>query len=223
MRSLAFLAAAALTVLVSTASAEDLGKGLSPPARRGLQPPPEAVMCGPNSLYMLLKVYDRPVSSSAFFRDMKPGAAGMSLTQLRDASVRLGLPAEVRRCTYEQLVGECRLPLIALLHPWLEMAGQNEGHYVLVVDANSEGVTIIDGTSGGRDHFLPEAFCREWKGYVVMPSRGQWDWRALLALSVAGWVLFGGWILRAHGRGTRSRQPFDRSRGPDECKHDAIG
>jgi len=77
--------------------------------------PTDALRCGPNALYMFLRAHDRPVLADSFFREVEPGDQGLSLAQLRDASTRYGVPAEIRRCTYQELVGGCTFPLVALL------------------------------------------------------------------------------------------------------------
>jgi ABC-type bacteriocin/lantibiotic exporter with double-glycine peptidase domain len=150
---------------------------------------------------MFLRAHDRAVSASAFFRELDPGDQGLSLTDLRDASTRYGLPAEVRRCTYQELVQECRLPLIALLHPGVETGNRSAGHYVLVVGADSDGVTLVDGTSGEQDRYPRDSFCRIWQGYAVVRAVSQANWRPLLAVSAAAWAGVGLLILGARRRG----------------------
>ncbi|HEY7424959.1 MAG TPA: cysteine peptidase family C39 domain-containing protein [Gemmataceae bacterium] len=126
------------------------------------------------------------------------------LSDLRDASTRYGLPVEVRRCIYEQLAGGCPLPLIALLHMKLETADRLAGHYVLVIGADLDGVTVVDGTSGKQKRYRRDAFCRSWEGYVVMPTEGQSDWLLLLAISTTVWMLAGWLMLRANRSGIRT-------------------
>lgn len=197
MRCVYLLAIAALNSWVGT-----LGAGVPSsipsayPARDGFKAvrwPSQAVFCGPNAMYMFLNAYDRPVSAKAFFREVDVGDRGMSLNDLRSASARYGLPAEVRRCTYEQLVSGCRLPLIALLHPGTNASDHNDGHYVLVVDADSAWVTVVDGTSGRQDQYPRDGFCRIWKGYVVVAAGKQPDW-PMMAIGVTSLLLVA-WLL----------------------------
>jgi len=150
---------------------------------------------------MFLRAHDRPVLADSFFREVEPGDQGLSLAQLRDASTRYGVPAEIRRCTYQELVGGCTFPLVALLQPESGNDPQHAGHYVLVLDANSEGVSLVDGTSGELHHHGRDWFCRKWKGYVVAPAEGRLSWLLLLAEIVAAWVLVGWLILRSNRSG----------------------
>lgn len=192
-----FLTIAVLTSLVDTAFARNTSSNQSTSTaeeRSGtVQWPPQAVLCGPNALYMLLKAHDQSVSADVFFREVAPGDQGLSLAELRNACSRYGLPAEVRHCTYEQLVCACPLPLVALLHRPCETAGRSAGHYVLVVDASPVGVTLIDGTRGEQERYSREVFCRNWKGYVVVPVSGQQDW-LMLTITIAAWLLIGSFI-----------------------------
>ncbi|HTU94143.1 MAG TPA: cysteine peptidase family C39 domain-containing protein [Gemmataceae bacterium] len=201
-----FLAILALTLWMGVLAAGDLDSVQSAYAERGcskaIRWPSQAVMCGPNVLYMFLNAHDRPVAADVFFREVVPGDQGLSLAELRDASTRYGLPAEIRRCTYEQLIGGCLLPLIALLRPDPETAGRGTGHYVLVVDADSEGVTVVDGTSGEPKRFSRDVVCRNWEGYVIVPAGTQVDWQPLLAISVLAWLLIGWFTLRLNRSGT---------------------
>jgi hypothetical protein len=206
MRRAYLWAIPALSWLVPPSDAEDFGSVPSAPAARGgVEParrPPQAVMCGPNALYIFLKAHARPVSADRLFREVDPGDQGLSLGELRDASTRYGLSSEVRRCTYEQLVGECPLPLVALLRPGPEIGGRGPGHYVLVVHADSDAITLIDATSGRQISSPRAAFCRDWKGYVVVPTGGRPSWLPLLAGTGAAWALVGWLTLRLKSPGT---------------------
>jgi ABC-type bacteriocin/lantibiotic exporter with double-glycine peptidase domain len=216
-----FLAIVALPPLVGAAIAghpvpvpsASSGAGHS----KAVRCPPQAVICGANALYMLLKAHGQPVSASPFFREVNPGDQGLSLVEVRDTSTRYGLPAEVRRCTYEQLVGGCRLPLIAFVQSSLETADCGTGHYVLVVDADSEGITLVDGTSGEQKLYLRDAFCRNWKGYVVVPVRGQPDWLLLLTISFVVWMLVGWFILRSNRSGIHMSRSAGLEVSTDAC------
>lgn len=221
MRYVYFLVVLALTSVVDVLIAREPSSIPSSAERKGhsraVRRPPQAVICGPNALYMFLKAHNRPVSADEFFRELDPGDQGLSLTEMRDASTRYGLLAEIRRCTYEQLIGGCSLPVIALLHQGVQIAGPRIGHYVLIVDADSDGVTLVDGSSGERKRCLRDAFCRSWKGYVVLPVGDKPDWLPLLAMSIAFWMLVGWFILQANRSGsclngsTEAEVPTDAS------------
>lgn len=163
-----------------------------------VQLPPQALMCGPNVLYMFLSAHNRPPSADRFFREITPGYEGLALRELRDASTRYGLPAAVRRCTFEQLTGECPMPVVALMESSIEVAGSAVGHYVLVVNADTKAVSVVDGTSGEQKRCAREAFCRAWKGYVIVATESQLSWLRLVSIVAAG--AFVGWVIRQSKR-----------------------
>lgn len=178
------------------------GKERSNTARRL---PPQAVRCGPNALYIFLRMHGWKGSAEVFFWEIAPGQLGLSLTELRDSSTRYGIPADVRCCTYEQLAEGNALPLIALMQPWRESDSRGAGHYVVVVDADPDGITLLDGTSGKQTRLSRDAFCHNWKGFVVVESGNRSD-GLLLALSVAAWMLLAWLIFRANRSGTRENR-----------------
>lgn len=186
---------------------------LTAPSRFEACRPVQAVICGPNALYMLLRAHGRPVLADGFFREIQPGVQGLSLAELRDASTRYGLPAEVRCCTYKELISGCTFPLVALLQPGQGMDHHSSGHYVLVLDADLEGVTLVDGTSGEQDYLPRAGFCRSWKGYIVVPAMVQSSWLLLLVSMVPGWLLVGWLVLRS------TRPPTIRLAGLEDWIH----
>jgi hypothetical protein len=163
------------------------------------RPPPSPQMCGPNALYMFLRAHDLPVLADGFFREVEPGDQGLSLAQLRDASTRYGLPAEIRRCTYQELLSAVPFPLVVLLQPGFDDdQQQHAGHYVLVLAANSEGVSLVDGTSGELIQLARHRFCRKWKGYVLVEAEGRFSWLLICAGTIAAWILPGWAFLRSN-------------------------
>jgi hypothetical protein len=208
MRYSCFLAILAVTSLLGVLSTGCPGSvSRAETAWDRLEAPPivpPANVCGPNALYVFLKLHERRVSADVFFRAVDPGDLGLSLTDLKNTSDRYGLPADVRRSTYEQLVNGCSLPLIALLRPGIQSASSAPGHYVLVLEADSEGVTLIDGTSGWHEWHSRNEFCRSWKGYVVVAAWGQPNWLLLLAINVAAWAVVALLIIPSYRHGARS-------------------
>lgn len=197
------------TVLIMLAGA--LAAGSPPRDPRGNRQkqavlyPPQALICGPNALYMFLKAHGKAVSPDTFFAEVSVENGGLSLAHLRQASVRHGLPAEVRRCSYAQLVGQCPLPVIAMLQLTKESVGpaaQGDGHYVLVLDADLSSVLLVDGTAGEMARYPRDLFCSEWQGYVLVPTTSEPNWFFLLAVSGALWAMVG-WFMRRSKRAGR--------------------
>lgn len=200
------------TVLIMLAGGLAAGEsGSPPPDPRGKRQkhavlyPPQALTCGPNALYMFLKAHGKAVSPDTFFAEISVEDGGLSFADLRQASVRHGLPAEVRRCSYAQLVGQCRLPVIALLQLTKESVGpaaQGDGHYVLVLDADLSSVLLVDGTTGEIARYRRDLFSSEWQGYVLVPTTSETNWFFLLAVSGALWAMVG-WFMRRSKRAGR--------------------
>jgi len=158
--------------------------------------PREAVMCGPNVLYLFLRAHNQSVVADRFFREVEPSDYGLALTELRDASTRNGLRAEIRRCTYAELISRCTFPLVALLATRRGSDQEKDGHYVLVLDADTKGVTVVDGTSGEQNYLCREKFCRQWKGYVIVPAMSQIKPLLLVGSTIPLWLLVGWLVLR---------------------------
>jgi predicted double-glycine peptidase len=145
--------------------------------------------CGPNSLYLLLKLWGRPVPYGELEKDLPVEERGISMLQLRDAAQRHGLRATVCRYTMDELQNR-PLPLIA--HFPEEVAGKAGGHYVVVVkvvpQGDERGVWFIDGTNGQLTRFRWERFPAFWSGYVLEPA-DSFPWRPCLALlSLSLWA-----------------------------------
>jgi ABC-type bacteriocin/lantibiotic exporter with double-glycine peptidase domain len=150
---------------------------------------------------MLLKLHGKAVSPTTFFAEVSVRDDGLALSDMRDASVRYGLPAEVRRCTYAELVDQCPLPLIALLREDIGPAGRRNGHYVLVLEANISDVVLLDGTTGETIQYPRDAYLSDWQGYVLMATSGEPNWFLLLAVSGAAWAIVGWFVRRSRRAG----------------------
>jgi predicted double-glycine peptidase len=157
----------------------------------------QMVMCGPNSLYMLLAFHDVPVDSGAIEKYVPTHREGMSLAELQEASNALGLRTEVRRCSIDELRDSFQSPVIGyLLGP--------PRHYVVVIAMTEDGVTILDGTTGQRNT-VPSPWLKErWSGYVLIPIPGRSIYWVSVAMSLIAWMLMLGWLF-AHGKVSRSK------------------
>src|SRR5439155_4410836 len=134
--------------------------GTLPSASVAQFPRPEEVMCGPNSLYMLLQEYNRPATPQAVMKYLPAHTGGMSLHELRAACEDLSLPAEVRLLRLEDLQKHFESPLIA---HW-SGANDQQGHYVVVVAVQNGQVKYRDGTTGETKHLSSEDFAHFWSG-----------------------------------------------------------
>jgi hypothetical protein len=164
-----------------------------------LPPPPEfpvtaeslqrkRLLCGPNSLYLLLKLHGCSVRYADVKKEVLLSEDGVSMLQLRNAAKRWGLPAAVRRCqTTEEDLSGCSLPLIAHINK--DAIIRPEGHYVVVVqvipDGDKRGVRVIDGTSGKLIRYDWDHFLHYWDGYILEPYVTSWgEWLTAGTLSL---------------------------------------
>jgi ABC-type bacteriocin/lantibiotic exporter with double-glycine peptidase domain len=124
--------------------------------------------CGPNSLYLFLRLQGRPVSAEAVWKEVPLGAQGASLLDLKEASARLGVPSAVYRGSWEELA-RCPKPAIAFLR--LDMNGTEVGHYVVVLSVDGQkNVDFIDGTDGLLYRNRSGFFHKKWTGHFLTPE-----------------------------------------------------
>ncbi len=156
----------------------------------------QKVICGPNCLYMLLSLHNKPVDQSLFVRYFPTHQDGLSLLELQEAATSMGLPSEVLRCTYDELQRSFDSPIIAYL------SGDGP-HYVVVHSVDSESVSILDGTTGEEQRLTRKEFERTWSGYILHPREAsEYTLLFYLSLTVLGWSLL---LAGIRFRATRKR------------------
>lgn len=179
---MAYWAAALFKALVVLVGAGDL------PARADSAPAPWLI-CGPNSLYMLLRGHGRLAAYDDVVAAMKLGAGGVSLSDLGDAASRLGLDAEVGHCTYPDLL-KIRTPFIAHYGNGSDRPSSfGRGHFVVVVSIDNSFVNMIDGTTAERRRYRRRTFEKYWSGYVLAARGGEpsyFAWGGACLALVAG-------------------------------------
>jgi Peptidase C39 family len=157
----------------------------------------QTVMCGPNSLYMLLALHDVPVDYQIIEKYIPPHREGMSLAELREASNTLGLRTEVRRCSTDELCHRFQSPVIAYVRAFNGGSQLNGTHYVVVIGITDDSITLLDGTTGKMGTFPRLWFNDFWLGYVLLPVSDQFtSFRILLTVSLCGWLLLAFWALK---------------------------
>src|SRR3989442_841611 len=92
------------------------------------QPWQSGKTCGPNALYVLLKVHKKSIAYADLLERLAPPEEGNSLLELQSAAGASGLDTEVLKTTRKGLASVAK-PFIA--HLALE---GNKGHFVLVLD-----------------------------------------------------------------------------------------
>jgi hypothetical protein len=117
-------------------------------------------VCGPNTLYCLLRIHDKPVNYHALVAQLAPPDEGSSLEELRLAAERWGLALQAYRIDQKDF-DALRTPFIA----HLERNGKR--HYVLVLRRFGTEVEVLDPERGGAHAVNAGEFFRAWTGYAL--------------------------------------------------------
>jgi ABC-type bacteriocin/lantibiotic exporter with double-glycine peptidase domain len=163
---------------------------------------PKTLVCGPNSLYMLLRMCGRPVTFEQVARQCGSDNRWTTMLELRDAADRLGLATRVRRGTLDDL-DSFSLPFIAHSRSQFGVAANdNVGHYLLVVNVGETTVDFVDGTCGDLVSYPRDRFMKYWTGYLLEPSSIilDWSWRKVILSSLALSAVLALVVLRTYRR-----------------------
>lgn len=117
--------------------------------------------CGINATYAYLKMLGVGVTYEQLQQEIQLTDKGAAIADLARACQRHSHDAVVVKATPETLPG--LLP--AIVHCEEELV--TTGHYNVVVSANSEGVWLIDGTSGSFKFVSPVDFQAVWTGFTL--------------------------------------------------------
>lgn len=124
----------------------------------------EGTKCGPNSLFVFLILSGRPDVSLEQINELLRGSDSTSLLPLRNVAIKLGVNAEVRRYSPEDLAS---LPLPAIIQ-YKQGDSILPYHFKVVYKVDAERFYFIDGTtaamSSGRNSVLPN----KWTGYALI-------------------------------------------------------
>jgi hypothetical protein len=155
-----WLLAVAPTPAVVGAMGQSAGEELPRDANRA---------CGPNSLYLLLRLSGVEVGDRDIARYYPRHPEGMSMLEMKRACADFGLAVDIRRCTKDDLRA-LRYPVIAHVF----YGPQNEAdHYVVITRRlDRDRIEVIDGTTGKVDQFLINKMDNIWQGYLLIPRPG---------------------------------------------------
>jgi hypothetical protein len=173
-----------------------------PPEWRLEAPFQTGLHCGPNSLYLLLRLSGIEVSREQVEQSVPMSATGCTLEDLRRAALNLGLGVEVRKVTPDEFK-DLPKPLIAhFLAPasGLGTPGQGRDHFAVVTRTLPDGgFQSIDSNNLVTTTYLGLNLARNFSGYclVVTPSlmsriaanRAAWLAGVLLVLMAMNFVL----------------------------------
>jgi hypothetical protein len=179
------LIAVAIVVAARGAVAQERSGG--PPDQHWRQ----AMYCGPNSLYLLLRSGGWEGSLDEVRAAFPPiGDRGCSLDDVRKASERLGHPMQVVKADLDALEREGALPAIVLL----DMPGMNFGHFMVLdgtgrsphsVAPDQQIVTLIDPIAASAVEMPLAQFQRSWSSYAVIRKPPRPAWRAWVGVGLA--------------------------------------
>lgn len=169
--ALCTVAGPALKAAPTMLSAAD-GVSLRPvPERLRLEPPwTHGSKCGPNSLFVLLRLRGVDVSLEAVTSHFKAvDSRGCSLHDLQTSAADCGMQSDVSFISARDL-SRVQPPFIAhLAHSDRQPHG---GHFLTVFEYRSseDDFGIIDGTSGVHSYIAADSLHRSFSGYVLVPQ-----------------------------------------------------
>ncbi|MDP9173834.1 MAG: cysteine peptidase family C39 domain-containing protein [Planctomycetota bacterium] len=142
----------------------------------------DALMCGPNGLYIFLKLNGVATSFSAIEKYIPSNDEGMSINELQHACLDFGLDTEIRRCSVEELGQAFKEPIIA----YTTTPNSSTGHYMLILGISRNGVDVMDPTTGESWMTSLHGLSATWRGYILTPIRSPplnttWTIRSMLA------------------------------------------
>jgi len=155
--------------------------------------PRNALLCGQQAVYLLLRLLDIPVDYDQLLSYAPAQQGGTSLLELKQLCQRLGLEAEVRRCSKEE-IRKLELPVIAHVRLGLNA---KQGHYVVFTRRlDADRLEVIDPTAARIKVYRIDRLDNVWQGYLLVPTRQRLGRTALsvaalsFLLAVIGALLF---------------------------------
>jgi Peptidase C39 family len=154
----------------------------------------EAMNCGPNSLYMWLKLEGWDGSLRTVRAHLPVGDRGCSLEEVRRAAGALGHPVDVVKTSLSDLSLPGQLP--AIVH--LDSRELADGHYVVLLRigenklSGEKVVTVLDPMFAQVNEMPVGDFCRNWSTYAVVrkaPTNAWWGWGGVLLVGVGVFLL----------------------------------
>jgi len=144
--------------------------------------------CGPNSLYVLLRMSGRSVVYDTLLEKMRLTDRGASVADIVRTAREYGLGLTPLKAPASALD---TLPLPAIAH--LNIPGEDRGHYLLVLAQKKNGdIAVIECTEGNITIMPRGTFLDRWSGVILVRSGQLQDTRidyALIGGSAAIFVL----------------------------------
>jgi len=155
-----------LALLLCTPSAAEPADARPQDVRR------QMVMCGPNSLYLLLHLHGVSVDRRQIEKYMPSYPDRMSLLRLKEACADFGLATEIRRCTLDELSQHIDTPMVAHVLP-AHAPDAESGHFIVMFRDQSGSIKGVDATTGYFYQASSPVFQKKWKwnAYILLPVR----------------------------------------------------
>jgi hypothetical protein len=146
----------------------------------------EALKCGRNSLFMFLVLSGHSEVTIDQLSSLSGTEEGISLSDICKMARRYNVSSEVRHYSADE-VGYIPLPAIIQL----EFIGSDSTrtlHFVVPYKVNSEGIFVLDGTTGFKSYIPRAKFTRLWTGYAMVGKR---SFLSHLIEGRTAWILIG--------------------------------
>lgn len=148
------------------------------------------MMCGPNCMYIMLKLYGISVEPEIIEQYIPSNPKGMSIAELRDACAAHGLPLEPRKCSISEMRKAFQSPFIA--HTYYP----GGGHFTVVLAKEGDSFWLMDGLAGEIRKASPRWLANVWRGYVLIPTSRSRFSAFVLGFSMILWLVTAWTILR---------------------------
>jgi hypothetical protein len=149
---------------------------------------PEFYYCGPNAVYMLLRMTGHDVQFASIMPETRRMAQGASLKDMRDELAIHGLATDLLRCEPADLP---RIPPPFIMYTYPPKSPGELGHYVVAVAVNEETLQVVDATTGLEKTYRIEKISNIWDGIVILPLAPRLGASYIAAIAiVAGALLF---------------------------------
>lgn len=137
--------------------------------------------CGPRAAWVFSRCCGVPLDHDSTMGAF-PAQDAVSLGEIAGFLMQQRIPCEARCISPSDLTSE-RCPIIAHLAPSHE--SDEFGHFVVVVDANENGVTIVEPQVGRQEKWTWHYFSDRWTGHCIMRAPHQSFDRQILSLFIA--------------------------------------
>lgn len=198
----------------AVASAQPTAPALNPVAGPAVAPVDWRVdtRCGVNSLYVMLRMLNRPVTYEQLLKETAVGEQGSSAAELARVASLHGVHLTPVHATIRSV---SRWPLPAIVH--LQRQTDFMGHYMLYLGSRGDAHQLLDCTSG-ETRAVPEGdFNSLWSGYVLL--RGESVVQTMAPWISRGWLMAG--VIVFFGYGVR-RWYQQRRAAPGPTESDGL-